>query len=159
MARRFRIVGDTDHWTAEVDGAMVTVGGDARFVVHDEGDGRFRLEGDASVSAIAAATGDVVWVAVQGHPVRLAVRSGADDDPGATRDHDALSAPMPATVVRIAVAPGDRVRQGDLLVVLEAMKMELPVRAPRDMTIAAVHCREGELVQPGQELVAAAQAP
>jgi biotin carboxyl carrier protein len=38
------------------------------------------------------------------------------------------------------------------LIVLEAMKMELPVRAPADGTIARVNCREGELVQPGQEL-------
>jgi len=37
--------------------------------------------------------------------------------------------------------------------VLEAMKMELPIRAPHDGTIAAVHCREGELVQPGTVLV------
>jgi biotin carboxyl carrier protein len=39
-----------------------------------------------------------------------------------------------------------------VLIVLEAMKMELPVRAPTDGTIARVNCREGELVQPGQEL-------
>ena len=61
--------------------------------------------------------------------------------------------PMSATVVRIAVAPGDRVHQGDLLVSLEAMKMELPIRAPRDGIITAVLCREGDLVQPGQVLV------
>ena len=42
------------------------------------------------------------------------------------------SAPMPATVVRINVAPGDAVKKGDTLLVLEAMKMELPVRAPAD---------------------------
>jgi 3-methylcrotonyl-CoA carboxylase alpha subunit len=37
--------------------------------------------------------------------------------------------------------------------VLEAMKMELPVRANEHGTVAAVHCREGELVQPGRPLV------
>jgi biotin carboxyl carrier protein len=60
---------------------------------------------------------------------------------------------MSATVVRIAVKPGDRVRQGDLLVALEAMKMELPIRAPRDGVVTAVRCSEGELVQPGVEVV------
>jgi biotin carboxyl carrier protein len=59
---------------------------------------------------------------------------------------------MPATVRRIEVKPGQAVRRGDVLIVLEAMKMELPVRAPADGTIARVNCREGELVQPGQEL-------
>jgi biotin carboxyl carrier protein len=44
------------------------------------------------------------------------------------------------------------VRRGDVLMVLEAMKMELPVRAPADGTVARVNCREGELVQPGEAL-------
>ena len=64
-----------------------------------------------------------------------------------------LGPPMPATVVRIAVKPGDAVRAGDVLIALEAMKMELPIRAPRDGIVAAVHCQEGELVQPGVSLV------
>ena len=55
---------------------------------------------------------------------------------------------MPATVVAIKVAPGDSVKQGDILIVLEAMKMELPVRAPGDGRVKAIHCRPGELVQP-----------
>ena len=63
--------------------------------------------------------------------------------------HDALTPPMSATVVRIAVKPGDAVRHGDVLIALEAMKMELPIRAPRDGVVAPIHCHEGELVQPG----------
>jgi biotin carboxyl carrier protein len=54
---------------------------------------------------------------------------------------------MPATVVNVAVKPGDAVHKGDVVVLLEAMKMELPLRADADATVAAVHCREGELVQ------------
>jgi biotin carboxyl carrier protein len=60
---------------------------------------------------------------------------------------------MPATAVRIAVRPGDRVGSGDVLIALEAMKMELPIRAPRDGVVRAINCREGELVQPEQELL------
>ena len=59
-----------------------------------------------------------------------------------------LTAPMPATVIKVLVAPGAAVKKGDTVIVLEAMKMELPIRAPADATVAAVHCREGELVQP-----------
>jgi len=58
-----------------------------------------------------------------------------------------LTAPMPATVLKVHVRPGDRVKKGDIVVLLEAMKMELPVRAPADATVATVRCREGELVQ------------
>ena len=71
----------------------------------------------------------------------------------AGRGHDVLTPPMPATVVRIAFHAGDRVAAGDTLIVLEAMKMELPIRAPRDGTIAAIHCVEGQLVQPDQDLI------
>jgi biotin carboxyl carrier protein len=60
---------------------------------------------------------------------------------------------MPATVLRVEAAPGDAVRRGDTLVILEAMKMELPVRAPADGTVKAVHCQPGDLVQAGVPLI------
>jgi len=62
------------------------------------------------------------------------------------RDGGAVTAPMPATVLRINVKPGDSVKTGDVLVLLEAMKMELPVRATDAGVVAAIRCREGELV-------------
>jgi biotin carboxyl carrier protein len=52
---------------------------------------------------------------------------------------------MPATVVAIAVREGQQVTAGDVLIRLEAMKMELPIRSPRDATVIAIKCREGEL--------------
>ena len=64
-----------------------------------------------------------------------------------------LTAPMPATVIKVLVTPGSVVKKGDTVIVLEAMKMELPVRAPADGTVAAVHCREGELVQADTTLI------
>jgi acetyl/propionyl-CoA carboxylase alpha subunit len=79
--------------------------------------------------------------------------------PGSGRGHTpkghpgSLSAPMPATVIKTLAAPGDRVRAGDVLVLLEAMKMELPVRAAADGVVRTVRCRVGELVQPGQDLI------
>ena len=60
---------------------------------------------------------------------------------------------MPATVIKIHVKPGDEVKKGDAVVVLEAMKMELPLRLPSDAVVKAVHCRAGELVQPDAVLV------
>jgi biotin carboxyl carrier protein len=75
---------------------------------------------------------------------------------GSRRDRhraDDLAAPMPATVVRVLVEPGAKVARGDTLIVLEAMKMELPIRAPREGVVQAVHCSVGELVQPGITLL------
>lgn len=74
-----------------------------------------------------------------------------DEQPGRRRAERpsgrlALSAPMPATVVAVHVRPGDVVTKGQVVMLLEAMKMELPIRAPNDGVVATVHCREGELV-------------
>ena len=66
---------------------------------------------------------------------------------------DALTAPMPARVLKVLVGPGAAVRKGETLVILEAMKMELPLRATATATVTAVHCQEGDLVQPGTVLV------
>ena len=54
---------------------------------------------------------------------------------------------MPGTVIEILVKAGDRVEKGDTLLIMEAMKMELPVRALDAGTVTALRCREGELVQ------------
>jgi 3-methylcrotonyl-CoA carboxylase alpha subunit len=64
-----------------------------------------------------------------------------------------VTAPMPGTIRKVFVAPGQRVGAGEPLLVLEAMKMELPLRAADDATVAAVCCREGELVQAGAVLI------
>ena len=71
------------------------------------------------------------------------------------RHRDAsMSAPMPGLVLKILVRPGDVVAKGAPLLILEAMKMEHQIVAPRDGEIASVNCREGELVQSGVELIA-----
>ena len=80
-----------------------------------------------------------------------------DADAGA-HDHrpggeSALTAPMPGTVIRLLVAPGDRVRARQPLVVLEAMKMETPVASPFEASVRAVHVAEGDRVAGGALLV------
>jgi biotin carboxyl carrier protein len=64
-----------------------------------------------------------------------------------------LTSPMPATIVKVMATPGQAVKAGDALVIVEAMKMELSVRAPFDGVVKAVHCKEKEIVQPEQTLV------
>ena len=60
---------------------------------------------------------------------------------------------MPGRVLSIAVAPGDAVTRGAVLLVLEAMKVQMRITAPTDGTVTAVRARVGELVEDGSELV------
>ena len=64
-----------------------------------------------------------------------------------------IRAPMPGKILRVAVAPGDRVEARSLLVVLEAMKMEHRIEAPGAGTVGTVHAREGATVAGGAALV------
>jgi len=64
-----------------------------------------------------------------------------------------LTAPMPATVRAVLVAKGATATKGETLVVLEAMKMELALRAPIDGVVKSVACQVGDLVQPDVPLV------
>lgn len=75
--------------------------------------------------------------------------SGADADAGG----NAILSPMPGLVARIAAAPGQTVRKGDVLIVLEAMKMEHALTAPRNGTVAEVLCAERDQVSHGAQLL------
>ncbi len=116
------------------------------------GDGRFEIvDGASRTLAYGVRRGSETWVFVNGDTWVIDTREPS----GRARHHDeaALSAPMPATVVAINVSSGQAVKAGDVLIVLEAMKMELAVRAPHDGQVTAIACRVGELVQPGIPLV------
>jgi biotin carboxyl carrier protein len=116
------------------------------------GNGMFRVGDGPTRIAWAAADDSVRWVFLDGNVYVIeTARGGARTR---RRGHgDSLAAPMPATVRRIHVQPGDVVVAGDVLVVLDAMKMELLIRAPCGGRVGALHCTEGELIQPGIPLV------
>lgn len=135
----------------------------ARNVLLRHGDREYRVEsGNGNVlvdgksveiprHAIAVAAGETRWVFMDGEVWEFEVQSRGRK-PGAAH-HSTLTSPMPATVRKISVSPGATVKKGDTLVVLEAMKMELPVRAPSDGVVKSISCREGDLVPPGVPLV------
>ena len=70
-----------------------------------------------------------------------------------TATGDSVTAPMQATVVKVAVTDGDEVVKGDLVLVLEAMKMEQPLTAHKDCTIAGINAAVGETVSSGHLLL------
>jgi acetyl-CoA/propionyl-CoA carboxylase, biotin carboxylase, biotin carboxyl carrier protein len=96
-------------------------------------------------------------------PTKLLPSSGGLANTPAPRRHgggavstvtgDSVSAPMQATVVKLAVADGDRVVKGDLVLVLEAMKMEQPILAHKDGVVAALNAAVGTTVSSGHVLL------
>ena len=141
------------------DGADFTVDGP---------DGAFRLE-EAQLRAdgVFRARLNGRWIRlriVQGDGVVFVVRDGAttrldliERDAGtfgrATEKSGRIVAPMPGQIVSVAVSAGERVREGQVLAVLEAMKMEHSIRAVAAGTVRTVHCAPGDRVVEGAELV------
>jgi 3-methylcrotonyl-CoA carboxylase alpha subunit len=153
MPTRLRLAAGDREWTLEISEPDVRLADvDRSVTVTREPDGYFVADtGSRKVRGAAVRHGHEVWVTIDGRVFVFAV--GRRHGQASAVEHDALTVAMPATVVRVAVRPGQAVRQGDLLVGLEAMKMELAIRAPRDGVVRAVHCHEGDLVPPGRPLI------
>ena len=64
-----------------------------------------------------------------------------------------LNCPMPGTIISVNVSVGQQVKLGDVVVVLEAMKMENEIKAPKDGTITSVNVNKGDAVESGTLLV------
>jgi 3-methylcrotonyl-CoA carboxylase alpha subunit len=103
----------------------------------------------AHASSIAVFIGGESWHLEEIDP--FAPPEGADA--GAGR----LTAPMPGRVIELLVAPGAAVRKGEPMMVIEAMKMEHTIAAPRDGIVAAVNFAAGDPVEEGAELIALAE--
>jgi acetyl/propionyl-CoA carboxylase alpha subunit len=153
MERRLVITDERgEHNVSVFDDGRVTVD-DVPVIARITGPGEIRLGPEGATLAWVAASGDLRWVFLDGSVYELEARAAGRPRRRATSGHSSLSAPMPATVIRVEVSPGGQVRRGDTLVILEAMKMELPIRADTDGTVASVSCKPGDLVQPGVPLV------
>lgn len=113
---------------------------------------------------------EVYTVTVEGHSYRvevaeggeLAVSSAPTPTPSApaapAASAEPVAAPLAGNIVRLAVAAGDVVTSGQVIVILEAMKMETEVRAPRDGRVAAINVAAGDAVAVGDTLLALSDA-
>jgi 3-methylcrotonyl-CoA carboxylase alpha subunit len=119
-----RLAGDTLHASLDGHRQSVTV------TSHDGGHSLFTRDGALHFRDAAAAA------------------AGAEEEA-----EGALTAPMNGTVIAVRVAPGATAAKGDVLLVLEAMKMEHSIRAPADGVVAEIFYAEGDLVDGGAELV------
>ena len=83
----------------------------------------------------------------------VAAPAAAPAAPAVTAAGETVSAPMPGTILKVAVTAGQAVKEGDLLIVLEAMKMENEIFAPKAGTVAQVLVNKGSSVDTGAALV------
>ena len=118
--------------------------GDGWYLVTDGG-----RQWRVAIADDAAAT----WIFVEGQVLRLEATAEPDRPRGKSRGDGGVMSPMPASVVAVHTTVGQSVNEGDTVIVLEAMKMELPIRAPRSGRVTALHCAKGDLVQPGVNLL------
>jgi len=117
--------------SAEIDpGKTLEIRLQAVGETHDDGDVRvfFELNGQPRV------------IRVPDRKVKAAATARPKAEEG---NPDHLGAPMPGVVASVAVQPGARVRKGDLLLTIEAMKMETGLHADREATVVAVHATPG----------------
>lgn len=155
MSIRYRVLhGDTEV-TADVesDGQVMVDG--RHFRIAAAGPGRYRVTADDGTSRLVAIAGPPheTWAGSAGRSHTLIVDSAPKRAASGRATGADMTAPMPATVVRVSVQVGDHVTAGTPVVVLEAMKMELTIRAARDGIVRAVGCAVGDLVTPGTRLV------
>lgn len=100
--------------------------------------------------AVATKVGDVWWVHIMGHTLQFEVveagASSSDDEGG-------LTAPMPGKILEVHVSEGQTVSSGDILMVMEAMKMEHKIVASSEGKVESIHFKEGDQVPQGAELL------
>lgn len=72
---------------------------------------------------------------------------------GATKKMNYIKAPMPGIIIKVAVRKGDKVKEGDILLVLEAMKMENALISPKDANIKSVSVKVGDTVEKNKLLI------
>jgi len=141
--------GSTSDWLVSVDGRERRVS-----FSRAAGDRIIMTNGQESLSSRVHFTESGIAVTQANRTYVLSWGFG-EHQRGPTESHraQALTAPMPALVLKVLVKAGQKVKAHQPLVVLEAMKMEHSIEAPHDGTIKVVHCREGGRVAEGDLLV------
>ena len=153
IARLRASAGSVERELAVADDGSILIAGEAH-QLDPIGPDEWRVSsarGSAIVHVARYADGCAVHVDGRVYLVEIA-RTGTPGHRRSSARQHALAAPMPATVLSVVAEIGQALKAGDTVLILEAMKMELPVRAPRDGVVTAIHCSEGELVQPGVTL-------
>jgi 3-methylcrotonyl-CoA carboxylase alpha subunit len=138
--------------TWQIDGRPITAA--------PQPDGTLKVALDGAWRTVIVTHGDhTITIRDAGLTWRLTLPDPLTTDDDEADAGDRLVAPIPGQVTQVSVNPGDHVRKGDILVVMEAMKTVFRLTAPADAVVATVSCSVGETVQDGQILVTFEDAP
>ena len=103
-----------------------------------------------------------VWnVTIEGKSFSIEIEGGSVGDSagskrkkkGRRKKSGTISSTIPGKIVSIAVAEGDKVAEGDVVMILEAMKMQNEIQAPLSGTVTAVNCKPGDSIEANSPLV------
>ncbi len=130
------------------DRFTVTINGEQQdLTITTEDSTRFTLQTDQSrITANIAQTGSALSVFYQGQSHHLTIPDPLATSSEDAHTSDAITSPMPGQVKQVDVTQGQTIKKDDPLLILEAMKMEHRLAAPRDGIIAEVLCSEGDQV-------------
>ena len=163
MSRKvaFRWDGRAIEGTIETQGPRATWTRDGRTldteVARDGGWVEIRTAQDACRAAVKAGPKEV-WVSLRGRTYVLERAHRTSSGSAASASNDEIRAPMTGKVVRVTTPQGAQVKEGDLLLTIEAMKMEFKLTAPEDARVEEILCADGDRVELGQLLVRLAAA-
>ena len=105
---------------------------------------------------------DGVWnVTIQGKKFQIEIEGGAAAEQGVKKrkrggrgkKSGTISSTIPGKIVSIAISEGQQVSEGDVVMILEAMKMQNEIHAPLSGTVSAVNCKPGDSVEANSPLV------
>lgn len=151
MSQEFTVILDGINYAVVVDGNTVLVNGQP-FVVGFEGD-RVLVDNVAHEVQIEGERAIVGGIA---HALRVEgldePQAGRKSAAAAAASEGAVTAIMPGKIIRLLVAVGDAVNEGDVVCILEAMKMENELRAPMTGTVKALYVEPGRDVEMGSVL-------
>ncbi len=140
--------------------SLVTVHHASQVTVHHVADGWIDFDAGGQRHRLhVLAAGDQVWVQGPDGDVALTAVPRFPESERGEAVAGGLVAPMPGTVLAVHVGPGDTVAQGQLLMIVEAMKMEHRITAPRAGTVGEVRARPGDQVNGGDLLAVLDEAP
>lgn len=108
------------------------------------------VNGNVYDVTVEEGTGSTAGAAKAAAPKAAAPKAAA---PAGAQGAVKVNAPMPGKILKVNVNAGTAVKKGDVLLVLEAMKMENEICAPQDGTVATVECAAGDSVESGKVLV------
>ncbi len=136
---RFYIVYDESEYT--VDASMLK-----------EGELKIAL-GDTILKCVVASKNDSRYVFVDGDVFKVKHCTHATKRKKGAESEDSLASPISGTVVEVKVKKNDKVKKGEVLLVIEAMKMEYLIRAPFDGKVGKVHFKKSDQIEIGAQTV------